>query len=41
MRMFDESMQQPLANFQFYTYLLRVMTGKNRNKHGANLFKVL
>ena len=42
MKMFEGVLKNPLSeDLLFYTYLLKVMCGKNRNKHAHNVFKML
>lgn len=41
MKMFEGTLRTPLKSLQFYSYLLRVMCGKNRNKHAEYVYNML
>lgn len=41
LKMFESVLMTPMSSLQFYTYLLRVMCGKNRNKYAHYAFNML
>ena len=41
MNMFEENLQQPIKNLHYYSFLMRVLIGKNRYPHSSTVVKIL